>query len=157
MTHRERILTAARRGKPDRIPLDLWAIPEVYEKLFQHFGVTTQKEVWERLRLDKIIGVGPRYVGPPGRDLPGGLKQVPPFWNIVREVPYGTGVYHETVDWPLKDAATIAELERFDWPSADWYDFSDIAAECDKRLVDQRGELSKMVQADPKTVHHRHV
>jgi uroporphyrinogen decarboxylase len=132
MTSRERILTAARRGQPDRVPLDIGATGEVYEKLFKHFRVTTHKEVWERLRLDKIVGVAPRYIGPPVRELPNGLKQVPPWWVTQKEIQYGTGSYWETITWPLKNAATIEELERFEWPSADWYDFSGIAAECDK-------------------------
>jgi uroporphyrinogen decarboxylase len=131
VTSRERILTAARRGKPDRIPLDLWCTGEVRTALLQHFGVTTDKELWTSLHLDKIVGVGPRYVGPPERKLPEGARQVPPWWVTVRDMPYGTGTYGEIVDWPLKNATTIAELEAFQWPSADWYDFSGIAALCD--------------------------
>jgi uroporphyrinogen decarboxylase len=83
------------------------------------------------LHLDKIVGVGPRYVGPCEREMPDGTKQVPPWWNTVRELRYETGAYRETIDWPLKNATTIEELERFQWPSADWYDFSGIAAQCD--------------------------
>lgn len=131
MTSRERILTAARRGKPDRIPLDIWCTGEVRDKLFAHFGVTTSKELWNRLHLDKIVWVGPRYVGPPERLLSNGLKQVPLWWNTVREIHYATGSYQETVDWPLKNATTPAELEQFQWPCADWYDFSTLEAQCD--------------------------
>ena len=131
MTSRERILTAARRGQPDRIPLDIWMTPEVNERLLAHFGVTTEPELWARLHLDKIVGVSPRYVGPPERVLGGGLRQVPPWWNSVREMDYGTGRYSESVGWALKDATTLAELEAFQWPSADWYDFSTIEAQCD--------------------------
>lgn len=131
MTPRERVLTAVRREQPDRVPLDLWATGEVYDKLMQHFGVSTYPEVWDRLHLDKIVGVWPRYIGPPARDLGDGLKQTPPWWVTVKEIGYGTGRYTETVDWPLKNATTIAELEAFQWPSADWYDFSEIAKQCD--------------------------
>ena len=102
MTPRERILTAARRGRPDRIPLDIWMTPEVRARLLAHFGVTTDPELWARLHLDKIVGVSPRYVGPPEHVLPGGLRQVPPWWNTVREVDYGTGRYSENVAWALK-------------------------------------------------------
>jgi len=131
MTPRERILTAARRGRPDRVPLDIWMTPEVRDRLQAHFGVATEPEVWRRLHLDKIVAVYPRYVGPPERRLPGGLRQVPPWWHTVREVDYGTGHYSEPVGWALKDATTLAELEAFEWPSADWYDFSTIEAQCD--------------------------
>lgn len=131
MTPRERILTAARRGKPDRVPLDLWATEEVYEKLYRHFGVNTAAEVWSRLHLDKIVWVGPKYVGPPARELPDGSRVEPPWWTTNKLVNYGTGAYWETVDWPLKNATTVAELEQFQWPSADWWDFSTIEAQCD--------------------------
>jgi uroporphyrinogen decarboxylase len=131
MTSRERILTAARRGKPDRIPLDIWMTPEVNERLLAHFGVATERELWAKLHLDKIVGVSPRYVGPPHRELGGGHYQVPPWWNTVREIDYGTGRYSESVVWALQDATTLAELKAFQWPSADWYDFSTIEAQCD--------------------------
>lgn len=131
MTPRERVLTAARRGRPDRVPLDIWYTAEVRDMLMKHFGVATEREVWDRLHLDKIIGIWPRYVGPPARQRPDGLQMVPPWWVTVREVPYGTGTYLEQVDWPLKNATTIAELEAFDWPTADWWDFSEIEKQCD--------------------------
>lgn len=132
ITSRERVLTAARGGKPDRIPLDLWATSEVCEMLYRHFGISTPKALWERLHLDKIVGVFPRYVGPPERMLTDGRKQVPPWWVTQKSIHYGTGCYREAVEWPLRDATTIEELEAFQWPSADWYDFSTIAAQCDE-------------------------
>lgn len=131
MTPRERILTAARRGKPDRIPLDIWMTPEVRDRLLAHCGVATEPELWTRLHLDKIVGVSPRYVGPPERVLADGSRQVPPWWCTVREVDYGTGRYSERIAAPLENATTMAELEAFNWPSADWYDFSTIEAQCD--------------------------
>ncbi|MFA4944524.1 MAG: uroporphyrinogen decarboxylase family protein [Lentisphaeria bacterium] len=131
MTAKERILTAARRGKADRVPLDIWYTPEVQRALLRHFGVATEPELWRRLHLDKIITVAPRYVGPPERRLADGSRQAPPWWVTLRTTDYGGGAYDEPVDWPLKDATTLAELEAFQWPSADWYDFSTIEAQCD--------------------------
>ena len=131
MTPRERILTAAHRGKADRIPLDIWYTPEVRDRLLAHCAVVTEKELWAKLHLDKIIGVGPRYVGPPARQFPDGSREDPPWWVRSREVNYGTGAYWEMIEWPLRTATTMAELEQFQWPSADWYDFSTIEAQCD--------------------------
>ena len=85
MTSRERILTAARREKPDRIPLDLWCTGEVQDRLRAHFGVGTEKELGAKLHLDKIVGVSPRYVGPPERALPDGTKV-----DNQQALPYGT-------------------------------------------------------------------
>jgi uroporphyrinogen decarboxylase len=132
MNHRERFLTAARRGKADRVPLDIWYTPEVRDRLLKHCGVATERELWDRLHLDRLVGVGPRYIGPPAKEFPDGTKAVPPWWVRVREVNYGTGTYTETVDWPLKNATTIAELEQYQWPSADWYDYSNLSKDCDQ-------------------------
>lgn len=131
MTPRERILTAARRGKPDRVPLDIWYTPEVRDKLRAHLGVATETELWRKLHLDKIVGVAPRYVGPPERVLADGTKIVPPWWVRVKDINYGTGTYSERIEAPLQNATSLAELEQHPWPSADWYDFSTIAAQCD--------------------------
>lgn len=131
MTPRERILTAARRGQPDRIPLDIWMTPEVRERLIKHFGVATEPELWAKLHLDKIVGVSPRYVGPPEQVMADGTRIAPPWWCTYRDVDYGTGRYSERIAAPLEQATTLAELEAFNWPSADWYDFSTIAAQCD--------------------------
>ena len=103
------------------------------QKLLAHFGVTQDPELWAKLHLDTIVSVDPKYVGPPERVLPDGSRQLPAWWGItVRPTQYGTGSYDEAVDWALKDATTMAELEQFPWPSADWYDFSTIAAQCDR-------------------------
>ncbi|NQU11859.1 uroporphyrinogen-III decarboxylase-like protein [bacterium] len=130
LTHRERWLIAARRGKPDRVPLDIWLTPEVNQKLKAHFGVTEDRQLWDALHLDRLVGVNPKYIGPPERKLPDGSRVIPPWSVTVREVNYGTGTYTEFVNSPLKDATTIAELEAFNWPSADWWEFSEVAAQC---------------------------
>ncbi len=38
MTGRERWLAVLNRQKPDRIPMDYWATPEVIEKLMKYLG-----------------------------------------------------------------------------------------------------------------------
>ena len=132
MTPRDRVMIAARRGQSDRVPLDMWCTGEVHNRLLAHFGVSEPRALWSRLHLDKIVGVGPEYCGPPERVLADGSRLVPPWWNRVREVDYGSGTYTETIGWALQYATTIAELEQFEWPSADWWDFSTISSQCDQ-------------------------
>lgn len=58
MTSRERMLAALRHQRPDRVPLDLWARPEIWRLLEEHFAAD-QQEVGRRLGLDVAsVGIG---------------------------------------------------------------------------------------------------
>jgi uroporphyrinogen decarboxylase len=120
MTPKERYLAVLEHKLPDRVPMEWRATPEVGEKLCRHLSCTLD-EAFERLHIDRSVNVGPTYVGPPiepGYDLYGCRLQA---------VDYGTGVYHEVVSHPLAAHDTVDEIEAsYDWPSADWYDFSGI-------------------------------
>ena len=42
----------------------------------------------------------------------------------------GLGSYEEAVSHPLADAQTLADVDAFDWPPADVWDYSTLAAQC---------------------------
>ena len=121
MTPRERWLAVLNRDKPDRMPMDYWATGEATEKLMKHLRCSTHQEMMERLHIDSIVTVGPRYVGPPvpqGQDV---------FGCRFRPVDYGTGVYSECIHHPLAQYGSVEEIEaNYTWPSLDWYDYSHI-------------------------------
>src|SRR5512147_1521001 len=101
MDHRERILAAISHQPVDRVPTDMWATPEVQEKLFAHFGIDTAwdtspggislggglltrdvaaiLELWERLDVDGILMIMPPYCGP---DLPEGGEITLDEWSM---------------------------------------------------------------------------
>jgi uroporphyrinogen decarboxylase len=87
----------------------------------QHLGCATHDEMFARLHIDRVCGVGPRYVGPeprPGEDIWGCRHQT---------VDYGSGLYSEVVHNPLARFETLEELEReYTWPDPDWWDYSGI-------------------------------
>lgn len=119
MTSKERWLAVLRRETPDRIPMDYWATDEATAKLMKHLGVSTERELFARLHIDKPFKIEPPYIGPP----------IPPGYDIYgcgyQNVDYGTGVYPECVYHPLANYTTIDEIEAaVTWPSADWYDYS---------------------------------
>ena len=68
---RDRVSTALAHRQPDRVPLDFWAVPEVWEKLFAHFSTRDEETVLSQLGVD-IRQVQPEYIGPPLRTLPDG-------------------------------------------------------------------------------------
>lgn len=121
MTPRERWLAVLQRRKPDRVPMDYWATPEFDAKLMRHLGAATRREALERLHVDFVVAVGPRYVGPP----------VPEDMDVYgcryQDVGYGTGAYREVVEHPLARFNSVEEIERhYTWPSPDWWDYSGI-------------------------------
>jgi len=122
MNHRERILAAIRRQPVDRIPTDIWATDEVWEKLRAHLGVSDNLGVYDGLDIDGIIGIAPPYIGPvcPVKD---GIRY--DEWGMgYRIQAYETGSYDEQVIFPLAQAKTVEDLAAFPWPSPDWYDYS---------------------------------
>jgi len=102
--------------------MDYWATGEATEKLMQHLRCEDTHAMFQRLHIDRVISVGPKYVGatpPPGEDIFGCRHQ---------NVDYGTGVYSECVYNPLAEYTSVDEIERnYTWPSPDWYGYSTIA------------------------------
>lgn len=126
MTSRERILAAINHQPLDRIPTDIWATPEVWAKLKKHFGQNADFSAI--LHLDGFGGVGPRYIGPPMPAMPQG--QSIDFWGVQRKrVDCGQGEYWEFSHHPLAAANTTDDLDRYRWPSADWFDYSQMHAD----------------------------
>lgn len=123
MTRRERVLAAIERRPLDRFPTDMWATPEVVDRLKQHFGVSSLHEVWDCLEIDGIVHVGPEYRGPKLPDL-GPNRKVDEWGMVYQWQEYETGGYWEQVHYPLANAETIADIDAYAWPRREWYDFS---------------------------------
>lgn len=145
MTPRERWQAVLNHEQPDRIPMDYWATPEFSARLLRHQGISDASERklvqqftrGERdprrpnqarrllrellcfLRVDFVVGVGPKYTGP----------KLPPNTDIYgctyRTVQYGTGEYDEVISHPLAQYQTVEEIaDHYCWPSPDWFDYS---------------------------------
>lgn len=128
MNPRERVLAAINHQPVDRIPTDIWATSEVWQKLRRHFGEGAEvKDVKKELHVDGFAGIGPKYAGPP-------LPQTDPgesvnFWGMrYRRVPHEGGAYDEQCFHPLAGAQTIDDLNKYAWPQADWFDYSEMKA-----------------------------
>ncbi len=158
MNARERILAAIRHQPVDRVPTDMWATPEVQEKLFDYLGISLGRgepsdgvglcgggltrpaeailALFEKLDIDGILNIGPRYSGPPLRSEGDYVENE---WGMgFRRQDYAGGSYSEQVRYPLAEAETIADLEAYPWPSPDWYDYSVLperAARCGGRAI----------------------
>ncbi len=131
MTPKERWQAVLAREKPDRLPMDYWSTPEATDKLMRHLGISSLRELYEHLHIDRVITVGPlliggtagpRYVGP---RIPEGTDV---YGCRSRPMDYGTGVYNEIVYHPLAQYQSVDEIQaEYQWPEHDWWDYSGIA------------------------------
>ena len=121
MTPKERWLAVLQRRTPDRIPMDYWATPETTRKLMTHLGCA-ERALYERLHIDRVITVGPTYIGPP---VP---ENYDAFGCRYQKADYGEGIYSECVYSPLADYDSAMAIERhYTWPEPGWYDHTSIS------------------------------
>lgn len=124
MSPRERWLAVLNRKKFDRIPLDYRATPEFTARLMAYLGARHIKEVFARLHIDPVVDIVPRYVGPP-------LEPNKDVFGVgYADTKYEGGVYRDAVSHPLAPYQSVEEIEaNYEWPSPDYWDYSDIAAQ----------------------------
>ena len=127
MDSRERVLTAVNHERPDRVPVDLWAEPGVWERLRTDFGVATDDDVRKALAVDI------RYLYPvyPQDTYSGGIRQN--MWGE-RWTKTSTifGLEWEHTKGALHEAQSLSELEAFPWPTCDQVDYSHLREEVNR-------------------------
>ena len=141
MNHRERVLAAVDRQPTDILPVGFKASDDVLCRLQDHFGVTDLQALVHALPVDTygifnncLHGVYPAYRGDSKRVL---YPAVRPdgTWDTVygyrrRWADCASAHTDEVVDHPLENAKSLADLQRYDWPKADAFDYSTIAQQC---------------------------
>ena len=122
MDSRERVLASVAHEKPDRIPVDLWAEPGVWERLKKDLRVDSEEAVRKALEVD-IRYISPRY---PPDTLTNGVKQN--MWGERWEKTSTVyGLEWEHTRGVLFDAQSVFDLEAFPWPTCDQVDYSHVA------------------------------
>jgi len=127
VNHKQRQLAAIRHETPDRISVDAQAIenlPAVGELL----GIS-ETQVPDVLGLDGVT-IALAYTGAVGVDQDG---QPLTEWGPPRYQDYGASHVY-----PLADSDSLAEIERYPWPSPDDYDYAaarDNAARCSSQYA----------------------
>ncbi len=128
MLPRERVLAALSHQKPDRTPADFWAEPPAWKRLLDYTGHDAPEKLLRQLQVDLRHLEVP---GPPEISLPGGICQN--FWGeryLYR--PTDWGPMREDLPGALAGARCAEDLDRFPWPSPDGFDYSRLAADCDR-------------------------
>ncbi len=125
LTPRERVRTSLEWKEPDRVPIQLYATPEIDAKLKDYFA--------GRDVLD-VLGVDFRTVEPVWR---GPTKTDGDVWYDVwgvgyRDQQYEFGTYPESCDLALAGISTMDEFNAYPWPDIADYDFSTLEEQCDR-------------------------
>lgn len=132
MTPRERWEAVMRGERPDRVLCDYWGTEEITARLKRELGCGPDRELWERLGVDKLIHLVPRH--PRATESTWHMQSFFSVWHVgTRRVPYADelGFYEEAVEHPLAAAASVREVERFDWPDPEEWDFSGLREQCE--------------------------
>mgnify|MGYP006298689019 CR=1 FL=1 len=130
MTSKERVLTAIAHERPDRTPIQTYLTPEIEQKLLEHFGFAESEPLLRK------FGVDLRMVNPP---YCGTLPPTPEGSDFVDEWGVGYvmfdhghgGAYPEPNHLALAEITTMEQFEAYPWPSADDFDYAQIAAQCE--------------------------
>ncbi len=128
MNSRERVIKTYNLQLPDRVPIDFCADNLVYNSLMEKVGVRSQLELMEHLHID-FRWAKPKWIGPELKTHDG-IKT--DFLGIPREgVCFGFAVRN-----PLADIETIKDVEDYNWPLPEYWDY-DIYVEEAKRFWEE--------------------
>lgn len=124
MTSRERVIKTYNFQIPDRIPLDFCADEPVYDALIEKVGVENQLELMKYLHID-FRWARPKWVGPEMKTLDGGRTDY--FWIPRKGIDFGYATEH-----PLAHTETIKDVEDYNWPKPEYYDYDVYVEEAKK-------------------------
>jgi uroporphyrinogen decarboxylase len=131
MTSRERLITAIQRKKPDRVPLDYWAVEEFDKKIRDYLMIRTDEELKEKLGYDGFKGLwsflkGDPYVLKTKKQDTEDIKY--DLWGVKRERQhyYAGGSYFEITESPLEKMETVSDIEKYSWPRIEDVEFKSI-------------------------------
>ena len=128
MTSRERVLSAFERTGYDRIPVKHEGTPEINRMLMGHFGLSNMEQLL-RVLGDDFRYVEAAYCGPELRTFPDG--SIEGYWGErYKYAEFEGGKYLESVYQPFAGVETLDRLDRSHFPTAGWFDYSTIWAQC---------------------------
>lgn len=137
MNYLQRWKNTFERKTVDRLPRFYLGTAEFTDSLKAHMGLELAEILYDRFDIDyRFQNDGcegkswePPYIGPELKTYEDGT-----FDNIwgsrQRKVFHqdGKGSYIETVHFALRDATTVAEIDKHRWPQADWFDYESIVS-----------------------------
>ncbi len=130
MNSRERVLGAFNRTGFDRIPVKHEGTPEVNKMIMDHFGLTNMEQLLQ-LVGDDFRYVEPIYIGKELRHFPDG--SIEGYWGEhYKYTEFEGGRYLESCYLPFANITSVEELDKSQFPTAAWFDYSTIKEQCQK-------------------------
>lgn len=140
MTSRERVRKAIMHQPADKIPANFECVPYVAEKLMKRYGFNDFEQVLCKFDID-IRPISPEYTGPMLKTCnENGALVSETYWGALNKSVWTGKEYNShTIYRPLDECETLVDVENYRWPSADWFDYESIKAQClkhkDKALI----------------------
>lgn len=136
MNSRPRVLKTIGCKQPDRIPIDFWAVGEIYDLLAKELGVPDAEGVLEKFEVDFRYFRGPGF--PEGEPDENGIFG--DHWGVKRRYHSITGNKRNGVSYtwtckhlvhsPLAEATSVTDIEKYAWPDPSQLDYSQIENTC---------------------------
>ena len=128
MNARERVLAVLNRQMPDRVPVDIWLVPELIKKFQQKLGVTDELDIYRKLDIDKIAWLGIPYKGVILKDPNEHVETNQ--WGVRHQIVAANAAaeYGEISFNPLLGMDDPAQLDDYPWPNPDHFDYETAAA-----------------------------
>lgn len=130
ITPRERWLSLF-AGEP-QVLCDYWGTAEVTNRLLKELGCASERALWERLGIDKLVLLGPTH--PLAKEETWHTPSLWSLWHVeVTNISYGEGLgtYEEAATNPMANAQTAGDVERFGWPDPLLFDVGGLRAQCE--------------------------
>lgn len=129
MNSKERVLRAINFEKTDRLPRDFHACDVVLDRLYENLKINSYKDLLLHLKSDivDIRGVvDPIWIADfPKFSKNNGITTTYLGFEM-KEQDTVFGKVREHCGYALAQAEDISDLEKFRWPSVDWFDFSNM-------------------------------
>jgi uroporphyrinogen decarboxylase len=138
-TPRERMLKAINHIQPEQVPLHVMAFDPI-DPWLDHFGVADYVDLRQKLGLDiqaaRVVHTGP------------GVELGIDIWgkSAGSGGADGAGYGSTRGAYPLAEATSVAEVDRFDWPDPDDFDYA-VAAEVLRSIPGDVARWAKMQYA----------
>lgn len=122
LNSRERVRLALSHQETDRVPIAMVCsginkpAKDMLEEYLRRERNLTVEDYLEPI-ID-IVAIGPDYIGPT-------LSSGKDIWGVHRKsLSYGKGSYDEIDHYPLTQVKSVDELNLYQWPSPDWWDYN---------------------------------
>ena len=131
MSNRESFINILERKPSAAIPADVWESlihSTLQDKLLEYYGLGKDEEDKLYNALEACTRrVVPIYCGPPLEELDWGYEPSWPFTKVEKSIwgtPENLQTYSDIFERPLAGAQSTADVENFNWPTCDLFDYS---------------------------------